>query len=97
MALAYTNITVELREISLKDRPPELYEVSKKGTVPVLITKDNIVIDESLEIMLWALKNNIKMHFKRLYKKIASFNVKGDGHFESSMASLYSRTLFFEL
>tara|TARA_Y100001960_G_C14497097_1_gene739641 strand:+ start:188 stop:790 length:603 start_codon:yes stop_codon:yes gene_type:complete len=59
MALAYSNITVELREISLKDRPPELYEVSKKGTVPVLITKDNIVIDESLEIMLWALKNNI--------------------------------------
>ena len=59
MALAYTNIKVEIREISLQNRPEELYEVSKKGTVPVLITIDGLVIDESLEIMLWTLKNNL--------------------------------------
>ena len=58
MALAYTNIKVEVREISLRDRPMELYQASKKGTVPVLITPDGLVIDESLEIMLWTLKNN---------------------------------------
>ena len=58
MALAYTNIKVEIREISLRNRPRELYQVSKKGTVPVLITTDGLVIDESLEIMLWTLKNN---------------------------------------
>ena len=58
MALAYTDIQVEIREISLQNRPEELYEVSKKGTVPVLITIDGLVIDESLEIMLWTLKNN---------------------------------------
>ena len=52
------NVQVELREISLKNRPKELYEASKKGTVPVLITVDGLVIDESLEIMLWTLKNN---------------------------------------
>ena len=57
MALAYINIEIELREISLKDRPEELYKASSKGTVPVLITLDNLIIDESLEIMLWALKN----------------------------------------
>ena len=56
MALAYADIKVELREISLRDRPRELYEVSSKGTVPVLITTDNSVIDESLEIMIWSLK-----------------------------------------
>ena len=59
MALAYTNVKVENREISLKNRPKELYEVSQKGTVPVLITIDGLVIDESLEIMLWTLKNNL--------------------------------------
>ena len=56
MALAYANIKVELREISLRDRPQSLYEVSSKGTVPVLITSDSLVIDESLDIMLWSLK-----------------------------------------
>ena len=58
MALAYTNIEVELREISLRDRPQALYNVSQKGTVPVLITNDAIIIDESLDIMLWSLKND---------------------------------------
>ena len=76
MALAYTNIKVEIREISLQNRPEELYEVSKKGTVPVLITIDGLVIDESLEIMLWTLKNNlnqtwlIKNHNKEIAFKV---------------------------
>ena len=59
MALTYTNVKVEIREISLQNRPEELYEASKKGTVPVLITTDGLVIDESLGIMLWTLKNNL--------------------------------------
>ena len=60
MALAYCNIKVEIREISLKDRPQSLYHISKKGTVPVILTKNNTVIDQSLDIMIWALnkKNN---------------------------------------
>ena len=60
MALAYCNIKVEIREISLKDRPQSLYDISKKGTVPVILTKNNTVIDQSLDIMIWALnkKNN---------------------------------------
>ena len=60
MALSYSNIQVELREISLRDRPDELYKASSKGTVPVLITANNTAIEESLEIMLWALRNNDK-------------------------------------
>jgi len=58
MALLYSEIKVEIIEISLKNRPKELYQASKKGTVPVLITKKGEVIDESLEIMLWALRYN---------------------------------------
>mgnify|MGYP006110833243 CR=1 FL=1 len=57
MALAYTNTVIELREISLKKRPSELYAISSKGTVPVLVTIDKLVIDESLEIMWWSLQN----------------------------------------
>ena len=60
MALAYTNVKLEIREILLRDRPDELYQVSLKGTVPVLITLDGSVVDESLDIMLWALKNDSK-------------------------------------
>ena len=55
MALAYSDITVELREISLKNRPQSLYAVSSKGTVPVLCISESYVLDESLDIMLWAL------------------------------------------
>ena len=62
MAIAYSNIEVELREISLKDRPKEMYEVSPKGTVPVLITKNKKIIDESLDIMIWAINQNEKQN-----------------------------------
>ena len=56
MALSYCKIEVELREISLRDRPKSLYDISKKGTVPAILTKNNNVIDESLDIIIWALK-----------------------------------------
>ena len=55
MALAHMKITVELREILLRNRPKSLYDISAKGTVPVLQIIDGNVIDESLDIMKWAL------------------------------------------
>ena len=58
MALAYANIHCELRELMLKDKPADMLKHSPKGTVPVLITADGKVIDESLEVMLWALKQS---------------------------------------
>ena len=58
MALSYSKIKVELREILLSNRPSELYEVSPRGTVPVLCINKTTVIDESLDIMKWALKQN---------------------------------------
>ncbi len=51
LAIASSNITVELREVVLKDKPQALLDVSPKATVPVLITLDQAVIDESLDIM----------------------------------------------
>jgi len=55
MALSHANITVEFREILLSERPDQLYAASAKGTVPVLEFPEGTVIDESFDIMQWAL------------------------------------------
>jgi glutathione S-transferase len=55
MALQYAEIDVEIREIALRDKPQHMMDISPKATVPVLILPDGTVIDESLEIMYWAL------------------------------------------
>lgn len=55
MALKAQGIRVELREVLLRDKPSSMLALSPKGTVPVLQTDDGAVIDESLDIMSWAL------------------------------------------
>lgn len=55
LALYYCGINVELREVVLKDKPKSMLEYSPKGTVPVLVLPDNRVIDESIDIVGWAL------------------------------------------
>lgn len=62
MALWVAGVTVELREVKLAAKPPALLAASPKGTVPVLVLADGpdngTVIDESLDIMRWALGQN---------------------------------------
>ena len=55
MALATAGVTVELREVLLRDKPAAMLAASAKGTVPVLVLADGRVIDESLAVMDWAL------------------------------------------
>ena len=55
MALNYAGITVELREVLLRDKPQAMLQASAKGTVPVLQFPDGSVIDESIDVMHWAL------------------------------------------
>lgn len=55
MALWAAGVTVELREVKLSAKPPALLAASPKGTVPVLVLADGSVIDQSLDIMRWAL------------------------------------------
>lgn len=57
LALASAGITVELREILLRDKAPALLAASPKATVPVLLAGGQ-VIEESYDIMLWALGEN---------------------------------------
>ena len=49
---------MELREIELRNKPEQMLKASPKGTVPVLQLGNSEVIDESLDIMLWALQQN---------------------------------------
>ena len=55
LALKAARVPVELREVVLRDKPAAMLTISPKGTVPVLQLPDGRVIDESLEIMHWAL------------------------------------------
>ena len=57
MALHYSEVAVQIVEVSLKAKPAEMLALSSKGTVPVL-SADGRVIDESLDIMRWALAQN---------------------------------------
>lgn len=58
VALWVAGVTVELREVKLAAKPSALFAASPKGTVPVLVLGDGTVIDESLDIMRWALAQN---------------------------------------
>ena len=58
MALKLAEVEVEIREIALRDKPAHMLQVSPKATVPVLVLPDGSVIEESLEIMLFALKTH---------------------------------------
>ena len=55
MALAYSAIRVEVREIKLSNMPQEFLDLSPKATVPVLRLGDGTLFEESLDIMHWAL------------------------------------------
>lgn len=58
MAIAVSGQPCELREVVLRDKPAELLAASPKGTVPVLVDVDGRVIDQSLDVMLWALRRH---------------------------------------
>ncbi len=63
LAVASARVIVELREVELRDKPEAMLVVSPKGTVPVLQLQNGTVIDESLDIMFWALHQNDSEHW----------------------------------
>ena len=75
MALKLGNIKCELREVKLSDKPEHMIEISPKATVPVLMA-DGIVIEESIDIINWAIKkknifkNNISKKDELLTEEI---------------------------
>ncbi len=63
MALSISAQTCEIRELVLRDKPAHMLEISPKGTVPVLQTTSGDVLEESLDVMLWALRQNDPEHW----------------------------------
>ena len=58
LALAASGTVCELREVVLARKPAALLTASPKGTVPVLVLPDGQVLEQSLDIMLWALRRH---------------------------------------
>lgn len=58
LGILFAQQQVELREVVLKNKPPQMLAISPKGTVPVLQLMDGSIIEESREIMVWALEQN---------------------------------------
>lgn len=58
IALHYSGVNCELREVSLRNKPDALLAESPKGTVPVLLLSDGSIIDESMDVIHYAVAEN---------------------------------------
>ncbi|MCW8833446.1 MAG: glutathione S-transferase [Colwellia sp.] len=58
IAIYYSQQPIILRDVVLNNKPEAMLKASPKGTVPVLVLSEQKVIEESLEVMLWALGSN---------------------------------------
>ena len=83
-AIKMCGIEVEIREIDLKNKPSELIKNSVSKTVPLLILNNGEVIEESLDIIIWSLKNSqknyIEKHFKKNYREIILETIHENDH-----------------
>ena len=68
-AIKMCGIEVVIREIDLKNKPSELIKNSVSKTVPLLILNNGEVIEESLDIIIWSLKNSQKKNYIEKYFK----------------------------
>ncbi len=90
MALRYSQIDVEIREISLRNKPSHMVEVSPKGTVPVLVLTDGKVIEQSLDIIDWAFSQSDPSDLRLTCcpdkrKKADDLITENDGYFKSAL------------
>ncbi len=65
MAIRSSGIAVEIREIALRNKPEQLKRLSVDGTIPVLQMTNGEVLQESLDIMKWALRENDPINLMR--------------------------------
>ena len=83
LAVLASGKTVVLREVLLRDKPVEMLNISAKGTVPVLLLPDGTVVDESLDVMNWALQQSDPQGWlSHIVKDLISAN---DGPFKQAL------------
>lgn len=84
LAVQCSGVQVELREILLRDKPAGFLAASPSATVPCLIT-DAGVIDESLEVMIWALRQNDPEGWLDMPKAGQDWIARADGPFKRAL------------
>ena len=89
LALQVAGIDVWLREVLLCDKPMAFLQTSEKGTVPVLVLADGQVVEESRDIMIWALSQNDPQGWLRVMQQdpaeAAAFLDRLDGDFKTHL------------
>jgi glutathione S-transferase len=86
LAMWTCGIEFELREVHLKNKPQAMLDISPKGTVPVLQLPTEEVIDESIEIMRWALQQRDPNEWLRYWNAESEALVAtNDGNFKSAL------------
>ena len=87
MALLYASINLELREVLLKAKPEKMLAISAKGTVPVLELADSRVLDESYDIIRWALQQSDPESWLSadIESAISALITRNDGQFKTDL------------
>ena len=89
LAIAASGQMVQLREILLRDKPTTFLSTSPKGTVPVLDLRNGMIIDESRDIMFWALIQNDPYGWLNVWQRqpdmVGLFLDNLDGPFKSNL------------
>jgi glutathione S-transferase len=83
LALAVSETSCILREVALSNKPAQMIAASPKATVPVLVLSDGTVLDESLDIMRWALAQSDPQHWLEPNEaKMEALTSANDGPFK---------------
>ena len=85
LAIAYAHQKVELREVVLKQKPNSLLNYSPKATVPVLVLDDGKVIDQSIDIMRWALTKSDPDNWQKNLPEQLPLIKKNDFSFKANL------------
>jgi glutathione S-transferase len=87
LAIKVSGVRVALREVVLRNKPAALLHASAKATVPVLQLPDGHVLEQSLEIMRWALEQHDPQRWLRLQDQedALSLIALNDGPFKQAL------------
>ena len=89
LGLKASQKSVELREVVLRDKPEEMILASPKATVPVLVLPDGTIIDESIDVMHWALSTGDPERLKdwsaEVLDEMQALVEENDGLFKSAL------------
>jgi glutathione S-transferase len=89
LALRVSGLVYEHREVALKSKPAEMLAVSPKGTVPVMCLSTGEVLEQSLDIMLWALRlkdpEGWLPQSPDAWQRVEAVIAKNDGEFKADL------------